>query len=162
MRPTSTLALVALAGCAEPLAFDTAAPLDLDRQALLQPPVVADVPGVVTLLSQDWTNTGLLTTNDVWTSVPGIVGYRGDNVTATSGSDPQTLLGEGTITIDVNVGQTAPNTFTTGGVTEFEITNPVVALAGSGTADAPSLVATVATTGLTQIGVSYTDRKSVV
>ena len=41
--------------------------------------------------------------------------------------------------VDVNVNQTNPNTNTTGGVAEFEIANAVVALQGSGTADAPNL-----------------------
>ena len=40
---------------------------------------------------------------------------------------------------DVNANQTNPNTFTTGGVTEFHIANPTIALAGSGTAKAPTL-----------------------
>ena len=72
-----------------------------------------------------------------------------------TGVDPQTLLGEGTITLDVNANQTSPDTFTTGGVAEFHLTNAVVALNGSGTADAPSLLLNLDTTGKTSINVSY-------
>ncbi|MBK8984724.1 MAG: hypothetical protein IPM39_01365 [Chloroflexi bacterium] len=91
--------------------------------------------------SQDWTDTSLITTNDDWSGVPGIIGYRGDGLATTTGVDPQTILVDGTTTpIDVNANQTNPNTFTTGGVTEFEIADPVVALQGSGTARAPFLL----------------------
>lgn len=90
----------------------------------------------VTPFSQNWTNTGLLTSNDNWSGVPSINGYRGDGLGST-GTDPQTILGEGTLVLDVNVDETNPNTFTTGGVAEFEIANPTIALQGSGTADAP-------------------------
>ena len=39
--------------------------------------------------TQDWANTGLITTNDDWAGVPGIMGFRGDNLTTTTGVDPQ-------------------------------------------------------------------------
>src|SRR5687767_3122943 len=43
--------------------------------------------------SQDWTNAGLITVNDDWSSVPGIVGYLGDiAATTTTNVDPRTLL----------------------------------------------------------------------
>ncbi len=106
--------------------------------------------------SQNWTNTNLITTTDVWSGVPGIIGYRGDDLTTLINTDPQTLLMDGTNTPeDVNANRTDPNTFTTGGVTEFEIADPVVALQGSGTADAPFLLVTVDTTGYSNIVVSY-------
>src|SRR6185503_17186451 len=44
---------------------------------------------------QDWSNPELITTSDDWTSVPGIVGYRGDGLAAATGVDPQTVLAEG-------------------------------------------------------------------
>ena len=44
--------------------------------------------------SQAWTNTGLITANDDWSGVPGIVGFRGDDLTASTGTDPQTLLAD--------------------------------------------------------------------
>lgn len=88
---------------------------------------------------QDWSNPNLITTNDDWSGVPSIVGYRGDDITSATGADPRTLTGDGTVTIDVNANQTA-TTFTTGGVTEFALANPTIALTGSGTADAPNIV----------------------
>ncbi|HEX9922357.1 MAG TPA: ExeM/NucH family extracellular endonuclease [Anaerolineae bacterium] len=106
--------------------------------------------------SQDWSNTGLITTNDDWSGVSGIVGYRGDGLVSSTGVDPQTVLGDGSATpVDVNANQTNPNTFTTGGVSEFEITDPVVALQGSGTADAPHIVIYLNTTGQSNITISY-------
>ncbi|MBK8195328.1 MAG: SprB repeat-containing protein [Lewinellaceae bacterium] len=60
--------------------------------------------------------------------------------------------------MDVNVNQTNPNTNTTGGVTEFEIADPVVAMQGSGTADAPYLLIGINTTCLANITVAYNVR----
>ncbi len=102
--------------------------------------------------SQNWANTSLITTTDDWSGVPGIVGYRGDDLTTSTGTDPSTILADGSGTpIDVNANQTNPNTFTSGGVSEFEITDPVVALQGSGTADAPHIVLYLNTTGQSNI-----------
>jgi len=106
--------------------------------------------------SQDWTNTGLITTNDDWSGVPGIEGFRGDSITGSTGVDPQTLLAaDDPGVIDVNANQTNPTTFSTGGTAEFEITDPVVAIQGSGTADAPYLRASLATTSQTNVTVHY-------
>ncbi len=108
------------------------------------------------LLSQDWTDTNLITVDDDWSDVQNIIGYRGDNLTSASGVDPQTVLSDGTSTpVDVNANQTDPKTFISGGVTEFELENPVIALNGSGTADAPFLLITLNTTGYTSINLSY-------
>jgi predicted extracellular nuclease len=109
--------------------------------------------------SQDWSNTGLITTDDDWSGVPGIVGYRGDGLASSTDVDPQTVLGDGSGTpVDVNANETSPNTFTTGGVSEFEIADPVVALQGSGTADAPHIVIHLNTTGQSGITISYNVR----
>ena len=108
--------------------------------------------------SQNWGNIGLIIVNDNWSGVPGIIGYRGDDITTVTGSDPQTLLGEGTPVLNVIANQTNPN-ITNGGVAEFDgIANPVVAMQGSGTADAPNLIIAFITTGLTNIQVSYNIR----
>lgn len=104
--------------------------------------------------SQNWTNTNLITANDDWSGVPGIIGYLGD-IAATSNTnvDPRTLLADySTVSaVDVIANQTNPDTQTTGGVAEFEIANPVVALQGSGTADAPHIVIHLNTTGRSNI-----------
>jgi predicted extracellular nuclease/2',3'-cyclic-nucleotide 2'-phosphodiesterase (5'-nucleotidase family) len=90
---------------------------------------------------QDWSSTSLITSNDSWTNVPGIVGYLGDlSSSSTSDVDPRTLTSATLGAVDVIGNQTGPNTLTNGGVAEFEIANPTVALNGSGAADAPSLV----------------------
>ncbi|MDP2870247.1 ExeM/NucH family extracellular endonuclease [Methyloversatilis sp.] len=106
--------------------------------------------------AQDWTNIGLITANDNWSGVPGITGYRGDELTSATGVDPQTITADGTTSpVDVNANQTNPNTFSTGGVTEFHLTDPVVALTGSGTADAPFILLSLNTTGHSGIVVRY-------
>jgi len=106
--------------------------------------------------TQAWSNTGLISVSDDWSGVPGIVGHRGDGLAGGTAVDPQTILVDGTSTpIDVNANQTIPNTFTTGGVTEFEITDPGVALAGSGTARAPFLLLNLNTTGASGVNVAY-------
>lgn len=116
--------------------------------------VWADTTAQTLPFSQDWTNAGLITANDNWAGVPGIVGYRGDNLTSATGTDPQTLLLLDAV-VDVNADQTNPVTFNTGGVTEFALSNPTIALAGSGTADAPSIVIHITTTGQQSVQVSY-------
>ncbi|HJP91818.1 MAG TPA: DNA/RNA non-specific endonuclease [Pyrinomonadaceae bacterium] len=104
--------------------------------------------------SQNWSNTGLITADDNWTGVPGITGYRGDGLTGSTGVNPQTVLAESTVE-DVIANQTNPNTLITGGVAEFQITNPVVALQGSGTARAPYIQFSLNTSGFSGINVSY-------
>src|SRR6266850_74023 len=96
--------------------------------------------------SQGWTNTGLITTDDDWSGVPGIIGFRGDGLTGGTAVNPQTVVAESTV-VDVNANQTNPNTFTTGGVAEFHIANPTIALQGSGTARAPYIQLHLNTTG---------------
>ena len=104
--------------------------------------------------AQDWSNIGLITTNDDWSGVPGIIGFRGDGLTSANDVNPQTVLADET-TVDVNANQTNPNTFATGGVAEFHLTNPVIALQGSGTADAPFLLLHLNTTGWMNITIAY-------
>ena len=89
-------------------------------------------------LRQDWSDASLITANDDWSRVPSIMGFRGDDLTTRTGVDPSTVTGSST-EIDVNADQTNPTSFSTGGVAEFAIANPTVAIQGSGTADAPYL-----------------------
>jgi hypothetical protein len=106
--------------------------------------------------SQNWTNVGLITANDDWSGVPGITGYLGNfDAGAVTNVDPRTLLTPFAINdVDVIANQ-ASVALTNGGVAEFDgIANPVVALQGSGTADAPSIVIYLNTTGNTGINFS--------
>jgi uncharacterized protein len=129
--------------------------------ALVQQPVprAEDTPQLLPF-QQNWANTGLITGNDNWTGVAGIVGYLGDYTAASpTGVDPQTLLFDSSgMAEDVIANQLNPNTQITGGVAEFQITDPTIALQGSGTADAPFVLLNVDTTGATGIKVSYNVR----
>jgi predicted extracellular nuclease/Ca2+-binding RTX toxin-like protein len=90
--------------------------------------------------TQAWTNTAQITAADNWSGVPYIIGYLGDiDAGSTTNVDPRTLTGAALGAIDVIANLTA-TTNTSGGVGEFEITNPTIGLQGSGTADAPSIV----------------------
>ena len=106
--------------------------------------------------TQDWTNTGLITANDNWSGVPGIEGFLGQDVTTGTGVNPQTLLTTSAVAGDLTVlaNQTS-QTLTNGDVIELQIANPVVALQGSGTADAPNVVFNLNTLGKTGINVAY-------
>ena len=119
--------------------------------------ILADAAPQPLPFAQDWSNTDLITANDDWSGVGGIDGFRGDAL-ASTGADPQTVLADDLApVIDVNANQTSTG-FTTGGVAEFELANPVVALQGSGTADAPYLRLAVNTTGVAGVRVRYNIR----
>lgn len=127
--------------------------------AALTLPVGADSTAQVLPLSQNWNVTTLIDTNDSWANIPGIVGLRGDNLTAANDVDARTVLAaDDPGVVDVNINQTNPATFSTGGVAEFELADPVVALTGSGTADAPYLRVTITTAGVHGVRVRYTLR----
>jgi len=119
-------------------------------------PAFADAVYQTLPFNQDWSNTSLITSTANWSGVPGIVGYRGDNLTSATGTDPQTIIADGSSTpVDLIANQSAPNTLSTGGVAEFEIANPTIALNGSGTADAPHIQLHLNTTGYQNIQVAY-------
>jgi len=105
-------------------------------------------------LEQNWSNPGLITANNDWSGVASITGFRGDDLTTATGADPQTITGTSTV-VNVIANQTNPNTNTSGGIAEFAIANPVVALQGSGTADAPYLSFYLDATGRRDIRVQY-------
>ena len=117
----------------------------------------ADLVAQPVPLTQNWTNVGLITVDDDWSGVPGIIGYRGDSLTGSTGTDPQTILVDGSTTpVNVLANHNDPDTLLSGGVAEFDgIPNPAVALNGSGTADAPHLVINLSTSGTTAINVAY-------
>ncbi len=104
---------------------------------------------------QDWTDTSMFPTNNSWANVASIIGYRGDNLTNVTGASPDTILADGSstpINVTRNYKNSTPNT---GGVGEFEILNPTIALLGSGTADAPHIVIYINTTGVNAVRVKY-------
>ncbi|HYI38892.1 MAG TPA: Calx-beta domain-containing protein, partial [Allosphingosinicella sp.] len=97
--------------------------------------------------TQDWSNTGLITANDDWSGVPFIVGYLGDlDPASPTDVNATTVTGPALGAIDVIANQ-ANTSNTSGGVAEFQIANPTIGIQGSGTADAPSLVLYMDSTG---------------
>ena len=104
---------------------------------------------------QNWSNPGLITANDDWSLVPGIVGYLGDISTGTTASvDPRTLTAATLGAVDVIANLTS-TTNSSGGVAEFQLSDPTIALQGSGTADAPSLVLYLDATGRRNVSLSF-------
>lgn len=123
--------------------------------AILSNVALADATPQGLPFAQDWSNTSLLTANDDWSGVPGVMGYRGDALTAATGANPQIILADGTGVLDINANQTNAITFNTGGVAEFELPDPSIALTGSGTADAPFILLHLNTSGWQAIQVGY-------
>lgn len=106
--------------------------------------------------SQNWSNASLITVNNDWSAVPGIVGYRGDSLTGSTGTNPQTIVADGSSTpLNVTANLANPSGSTAGGLAEAAIANPVVALQGSGTADAPHMVLALDLTGESGVTISY-------
>ena len=110
--------------------------------------------------AQDWTNVGLITTNDDWNTpgVPGVIGYLGDSDPAgtVTAVDPRTLTADVPVAIDVVAQHVTSNT--SGGVGEFELGNPTIGMQGSGTADAPYIKLHVNTAKKANIVISYNVR----
>jgi hypothetical protein len=83
-------------------------------------PAGADLSPQPLPFGQDWTDTGLISANDNWSGVPGVIGYRGDDLTTVTGADPRTITADGSGTpVNVIANQTSSNTLATGGVEEF-------------------------------------------
>jgi hypothetical protein len=99
--------------------------------------------------AQGWADTGLISADDDWSGVIGIVGYRGDGLAGEPGSDPRGVSADGSGTpVDVTANLTDPRDVgLAAGVAEFELADPVVAIQGSATASAPHLVMTLDTRG---------------
>lgn len=112
----------------------------------LRPPVV-----------EDWSDVSRITKDNDWSAVPGFQGYRGDKLAGKPGMNPQTIVADGLSTpADVIANQKNPNSLRTGGVAEFDgISNPTIALKGSGTASAPFLLLNLDTRGKHNITIGY-------
>src|SRR6478735_10960871 len=80
-------------------------------------PAQADVSGTISAFpySQPWSDGGLITANDNWSGVVGVQGYRGDDLTTATGTDPQTVLADGSTT-PTNVIANGATSSTAGGV----------------------------------------------
>jgi len=117
------------------------------------------VPGTAAAalpFAQDWSDTSLVSMDDDWSAVAGVVGYRGDGLVPGTGADPQALVADGSATpLDVMANRTNPAALFIGGLAELELADPSVALQPSSTADAPHLVLTLDTTGWRSVEVAY-------
>ncbi len=100
--------------------------------------------------SQNWSVDLITATND-WSGVPSIIGYRGDGL-ASSGTDPQAVVSDGSST-PVDAINNSSSSSSSGGI--HDLSGDVVALQGSGTADAPHLVIHLNATGRENLQVSY-------
>jgi hypothetical protein len=107
--------------------------------------------------SQAWSDTGLISHDDDWSGVAGVVGHRGDGLTSVPGADPRLVVADGAGTpVDVNANEADPRAVgLAAGVTEFELPDPVVALQGSATAGAPHLLVSLDTRGRSAVTVRY-------
>lgn len=117
----------------------------------------ADTTAQTVPLAQNWSNAGLITVDDDWSGVPGIIGYRGDDLSTTIGVDLSTVLADGSGTpIDVNANKTDPTAELSGGVYEFDqAPYQTIAMQGSGTADIPHIVISLNTSGTTAMNIAY-------
>lgn len=105
--------------------------------------------------NQDWSAAFIINDND-WSMVPGIVGYKGSNLTTATGADPQNLLAPA-LPGDQQVygNQFNPDFFNLNGVAFFTLTDRTIALQGGPDASAPHIVLHLNTMGHQNILVSY-------
>ena len=118
-------------------------------------PVFGSVTPAAPPLLQSWSDTGLIASDDDWSRVSAIVGYRGDGLVADPGVDPRTVTADGSATpVDVTANRTDPRAVgLASGVAEFELADPMVAIQGSATASAPHLVISLDTRGRAGVSV---------
>jgi hypothetical protein len=107
--------------------------------------------------AQGWSDVGLISHDDDWSGVAGVVGHRGDGLTSAAGADPRLVAADGSGTpVDVNADEGDPGAVgLAAGVAEFELPDPVVALQGSATAAAPHLMISLDTRGRSLVSVRY-------
>ena len=123
------------------------------------PPAAADATPQPLPFAQAWSDVAMIAHEDDWSSVRGVIGYRGDDLATGEAADPQAVVADGSATpVDVIANRTNPAAVFAGGVAEFELADPVAALRGSVTADAPQLVFALRTTGRESVRVAYTLR----
>lgn len=127
--------------------------------SLLTQPALADGTYQTLPFSQNWSDPALITANNDWSGVPGIIGFRGDSLTAANDVDARTVVAPdepGVVNVTANLSN--PSGSSAGGIAELVVADPVVAFQGSGTADAPYLLLHLNTTGKTNIVLSFNAR----
>ena len=105
---------------------------------------------------QNW-STVTFTADNNWDPVPSIIGYNGAGLAA-PGTDPQTVLADGTNTaVTVLTNPTNdPNTLLPGGIAQFSaLAKPTVALAADSTDQAPFLLVSLNTSETRNVHVSF-------
>lgn len=108
---------------------------------------------------QDWSNTNLISVNNDWSAVPSIKGFLGSGMTSLTGVDPQTLTTVNSLSQTDSVIANQTNTaLTSGGIAEFQLANPTIALQASGTASAPYLVLYLDASGRSDVTLSFNAR----
>ena len=76
--------------------------------------------------AQNWSTAPITADND-WSTVPSIIGYNGAGL-ASTGTDPQTILADGTDTpVTVLSNQTDPSSLAAAGIAEFRRVRPDIA-----------------------------------
>ena len=107
---------------------------------------------------QDWSG-NLITADNNWSGVGSIQGFNGGS-TGTTGTNPQTVLGEpaGQAT-QVFANKGSLTSFTSGGVAEFDgLADTTIALQGSGSARAPNIVVYLDSTGRQNVSFAFDAR----
>jgi hypothetical protein len=102
-------------------------------------------------LTQDWSNSSLITSSNDWSNVPSIQGFSTVEGAAT-GADPRSLTGDSSnpdvaANVFTSPSQYNPNTGQHGGLTEFQDFG-IMGLAGGVNAAAPNMVFYLDTTGV--------------
>jgi hypothetical protein len=108
---------------------------------------------------QDWSTTPITNDND-WSNVPSIIGYNGAGLAPTAGTDPQTVLADGTDTaVTVLSNQSDPTSLAPAGIAEFTgLSKPTVALAADSTDQAPFLLLNLDTTQMRNVHINFSLR----
>lgn len=104
---------------------------------------------------QDWSSPSFPADDD-WSAVPSIIGYRGDGLAPTAGTNPATIVAPGTGTdfiVDAGVSE-LPIFHPSNGITQFVGSYQSIALAGTDAVQAPNLVLHLDTRGTRNVRLS--------
>jgi uncharacterized protein len=126
------------------------------------PAAHADSTYVSLPYTQNWVQISMITTDDDWSGVPGIIGYTGaQEATFPKDYDPQLMLADLSHTaVQVKANQSSPNALTSHAIAEFESQdgetgNPMVAIRPQSDFPFPHLLIHINTTGFENIRVQY-------